>query len=411
MKILYNIFTTKNQRRLSTMLNNNIVSKFLGICNVNIDDFKETDKNFEIYISTNPISHVCPCCGNHTAYIHDYRLQKIKHSVINGKTIFLMLNKRRYVCPNCHKKFAENYSFLPKYYHSSNVFFYNILLHLKSKSSFKDIAKHFNVSTNTVQRAFKLLNTPYKTTLPTVLGIDEFKGNTGGEKYNLILTDLNNNKLWDILPSRKKTEIISYFRRFPLSERAKVRVFVMDMTNNYCNISWLFPNAQIVVDRYHFIRQVYWALDNVRKRVQKSFPNDKRLHFKHNRRILFKEYSSLNEEQQAVLRRMLDQNEDLYTAWSLKEWFIDIKKIKNPAFAEKELHNWLNSARESNLPEFKACISAFHNWFGYIINSFTHKFTNGFTEGMNNNIKVLKRIAYGYRNFENFRNRILHCFG
>ena len=122
------------------MLNNNIVSKFLGICNVNIDNFKETDKNFEIYISTNPKPHVCPCCGNHTAYIHDYRLQKIKHSVINGKTIFLMLNKRRYVCPNCHKKFAENYSFLPKYYHSSNVFFYNILLHLKSKSSFKDMS-------------------------------------------------------------------------------------------------------------------------------------------------------------------------------------------------------------------------------------------------------------------------------
>lgn len=393
------------------MLNANIVSKILGISNVNIDKFEELGNIFNIYISTNPKQHVCPHCGRATAYIHDYRLQKIKHSVINGKPIFLILNKRRYVCLHCGKRFAEQYSFLPKYYHSTNVLLFNILFSLSSKASFKDIAKQFHVSTNTVQRAFKLLNNPYKTTLPTVLGIDEFKGNTGGEKYNLILTDLKNNKLWDILPSRKKTDIISYFRRFPLSERLKVRVFVMDMTNNYCDVSWLFPNAQIVVDRYHFIRQVYWALDNVRKRVQKAFPDDKRLHFKHNRRFLFKEYSSLNNEQQAVLRRMLDQNEDLYTAWSLKEWFISVKRIHKPAFAEKELHNWLNSARESNLPEFSACISALHNWFRYIINSYKHKFTNGFTEGMNNNIKVLKRIAYGYRNFSNFRNRILHCFG
>ena len=373
--------------------------------------FEELDNNFNIYISTNPKQHICPHCGKTTTYIHDYRLQKIKHLVINGKPIFLILNKRRYVCHHCGKRFAEQYSFLPKYYHSTNVLLFNILFSLRSKASFKDIAKQFLVSTNTIQRAFKLLNTPYKTTLPTVLGIDEFKGNTGGEKYNLILTDLKNNKLWDILPSRKKTDIISYFRRFPLSERLKVRVFVMDMTNNYYDVSWLFPNAQIVVDRYHFIRQVYWALDNVRKRVQKNFPDNKRLHFKHNRRFLFKEYSSLNKEQQAVLRRMLDQNEDLYTAWSLKEWFISVKRIRKPAFAEKELHNWLNSARESNLPEFNACISALHNWFRYIINSYKHKYTNGFTEGMNNNIKVLKRIAYGYRNFNNFRNRILHCFG
>lgn len=393
------------------MLNDSIVSKLLGICNVNIDKFLESDNDIKIYISTKSKQHTCPSCSNRTKHVHDYRLQQVKHSSLNGKTVFLMLNKRRYVCNHCGKKFFERYSFLPRYYHSSSNLFFNILSLLNSKLSFKDIACQCHVSTNTVQRAFKLFNNPYKTTLPTVLGIDEFKGNTGGEKYNLILTDLNNHKLWDILPSRKKTDIISYFRRFSLDERKKVRVFVMDMTNNYCDVSWLFPNAQIVVDRYHFIRQVYWALDNVRKRVQKSFPDDKRLHFKHNRRYLIKEYSTLNEEQQIILKRMLDQNEDLYVAWSLKEWFISVKRIKKSSLAEKELHNWLNAARESNLPEFNACISALHNWFRYIINSYKHKFTNGFTEGMNNNIKVLKRIAYGYRNFNNFRNRILLCFG
>lgn len=116
-------------------------------------------------------------------------------------------------------------------------------------------------------------------------------------------------------------------------------------------------------------------------------------------------------EQQAVLRRMLDQNEDVYTAWSLKEWFIQVKNINKYSYAERELRTWLQAARESNLPEFDPCISALHNWFRYIVNSFRHKYTNGFTEGMNNNIKVLKRIAYGYRNFNNLRNRVMLCFG
>ena len=116
-------------------------------------------------------------------------------------------------------------------------------------------------------------------------------------------------------------------------------------------------------------------------------------------------------EQQAVLRRMLDQNEDVYTAWSLKEWFIQVKNINKYSYAERELRTWLQAARESNLPEFDPCISALHNWFRYIVNSFRHKYTNGFTEGMNNNIKVLKRIAYGYRKFNNLRNRVMLCFG
>lgn len=185
----------------------------------------------------------------------------------------------------------------------------------------------------------------------------------------------------------------------------------MDMTNNYKEISWLFPSAEIVVDRCHYVRQVYFALDAVRKRIQKQFPDNKRLHFKRNKYVLWKKYSELNEEDQIVLRRMLNQSEELYSAWSLKEWFIEIKELKKEKDARRELHNLLLSAQETNLSEFNACITAFCNWFGYIINGYRHKVTNDFTEGMNNNIKVLKRIAYGFRNFENFRKRILLCFG
>ena len=68
---------------------------------------------------------------------------------------------------------------------------------------------------------------------------------------------------------------------------------------------------------------------------------------------------------------------------------------------------WILEAEESGLEEFKAATTAFHNWFEYIINSIMYNYSNGLTEGYNNKIKVLKRIAYGYRNFDNLRKRIL----
>ncbi len=62
----------------------------------------------------------------------------------------------------------------------------------------------------------------------------------------------------------------------------------------------------------------------------------------------------------------------------------------------------------ADIPEFKACLTMLKNWEPYILNAFICPYSNGFTEGINNTIKVIKRIAYGYRNFDNFRRRILH---
>ena len=74
--------------------------------------------------------------------------------------------------------------------------------------------------------------------------------------------------------------------------------------------------------------------------------------------------------------------------------------------AERELHNWLIWAESTEMEEFKACTTAFHNWSREIINSIVYGYNNGYTEGTNNVIKVIKRNAYGYHKFENLRKRI-----
>jgi transposase len=77
---------------------------------------------------------------------------------------------------------------------------------------------------------------------------------------------------------------------------------------------------------------------------------------------------------------------------------------------KKEFKDWLNSVDTTDLKPFKRCVNTYFNWKNGIFNSLETPFTNGFTEGCNNKIKVLKRNAYGYRRFDRFRNRILHIF-
>lgn len=120
-------------------------------------------------------------------------------------------------------------------------FFAAIINKLYSNRSLKSIAKEYNVSSNTVFRMLKLLSpAPTPASLPETLSIDEFKGNTDGEKYNCILTDPKNHKIVDILPNRKKTNLIDYFKQY--KNRENVKFFIMDMTGNYRDIVRVFTS-------------------------------------------------------------------------------------------------------------------------------------------------------------------------
>ena len=154
--------------------------------------------------------------------------------------------------------------------------------------------------------------------------------------------------------------------------------------------------------------RIYWALNYVRKRVQKELSEEERLYFKRHRYLLDKMEYQLKPYQQQMLHKMLECNEDLYNAWQLKEIFYEFRKEKDPDKAAKLLRIFIDVAKDVGIPEFQPAITAFTNWFEYIINSKRTTYTNAFTEGKNNKTKVLKRIGYGYRNYERFRKRILH---
>ena len=392
---------------LTNMLYHHFTEKLVGLQDILIKNVYQNEKNTSILIELRKKPHLCPCCKATTSTVHDYRKQVIKDIPAFGKHIVLILRKRRYVCPDCKKRFFEQNRWLPRYHRITNRLAAYVIGKCSDVSSFTSIAKEVNLSVSTVIRIFDFVGTP-KVSMPTVLSIDEFKGNTNGEKYQCIITDPVNKRILDILPMRYKHTLVDYFRGF---DRTKTTHFVSDMWETYRDISnTYFKNATFVVDKYHFIRQVVWAFEAVRKEEQKKFSDTRRKYFKRSKSLLSKQYKYLTTEQKQQVDLMLYASEKLLKAYSLKELYFEFMQANDSKEARKLLSQWILLAGNSQIPSFVSCANTMSNWSTGILNSFDCPYTNGFTEGVNNKIKLIKRNAYGYKNFERFRKRILHIF-
>jgi transposase len=386
----------------------NFTTQLLDLKGIKVTKISHEDSFVKIYITTDPKEHTCPACGAKTSKIHDYREQTIKDLPFQFKHTYLVLRKRRYTC-SCGKRFYESYNFLPRYQRMTNRLAFFVCQELTKLTSLTSVAKSANVSVSTVIRIFNHINygTP---TLPKVLCIDEFKGNAETGKYQCILVDGEKNKVLDIIPDRCQSDLVSYFKRFSREERNKVKFFVCDMWQPYVDLAKVFfPKAIIIIDKYHFIRHVTWAIENMRKRIQKSMTTTLRKYYKRSRKLILTRYHKLKDENKEAVDLMLLYNDDLRIAHKLKEWFYEICQSDKYSYQCRELAKWIQNAESSGIPEFEKCADTYRRWHNEIKNAFKYGYTNGPTEGFNNKIKVLKRISFGLKNFYRFRNRILHC--
>lgn len=384
------------------MLGNDFTLKLLDLQEVCITNVVEDGKCIKVDCSsTKKVPN-----GFH---IHDYRTQKINFGKFNNIPLYIHLKKRRLINCKTGKITTECFNFVPKRHRIHRCVCKQVIDKLRDVRSMSSVAKEFNISTSTVMRYFNLVSYPKLTITSNVIGIDEFKGNTGGFAYNLIITDPKNHCVLDVLKTRDLEYLKTYIK--PLNKRDCIEYITQDMYEPFRLLSKSrFPNAKIVADKYHYSRQITWAIENVRKKEQKRMQKEERLFFKHSKKILLKRKEQLTDEEKNILYAMLSHSYDLEKAYQLKQAFDDFVNATTYEEAKKELEIWIEMAKESHLKEFNAAITAFTNWKEEICNSKLVQYTNGYTEGCNNKIKVLKRNTYGYRNFERFRNRILHIF-
>ena len=386
---------------------NGFVEMLFDVKGLILNHMESDDKTITLYVEFQKKAHVCPQCGNHTDKVHDSRFQKVKEVSILGKETFLLFRKKRYLCKTCGKRFAEENPMLQRYARVTSRLKQYICDQLACECSFTHVAKETNLSVPTVISVFdKSVSYPVPS-LGNAVSIDEFKGNTG-QKYQCIVADPTEHKVLDILPVRYKGTVREYFKEQTAKVLKNVKHFVSDMWEPYHDVAKeVFPNAKRIVDKYHWIRQGIWAFESVRKQVQKNLKKKDRIRMKRSRYLLNKMHDYLSSSEKQSVDEMLTVSERLKAAYELKEAFFQILRAKNHRAA---LDAWVQKALSEGEHIFQECAATLLQWKEEILLSMRVSITNGFAEGCNNKIKVLKRNAYGYRNFARFRNRILHMF-
>ena len=388
----------------------NFNMNFPGLKGVTIGRVEEQESQIVLHVSLPRKEHTCPSCGALTKKVHDYRVQKIKHLKWFERLTILFYKRRRYAC-KCGKRFAEKSPFADKYQRYSKE--WNQVARIRSvkAKTFKEAGEVLGTSTSTVIRRFKKLiveQLPEGVQLPESIAIDEFKADTDAGTYQLIIANAETHEPIDILPNRKKETIKHYLQQYGEA----VKVVVMDMNPSFkAAVRKALNRPVIIADRFHYCRYIHWAVDEVRRKVQKDWHPYDRKKCKRMRHVLHKRKDKLTDTDRWYLTRYLSMSEELKEAYDLKElykvWFEKAKTTKKMHVIKEGLEAFYRKVEETENPAFLKAIQTFKNWQVEILNSFSFGYSNGFLEGINNKSKVFKRNAYGFRKFEHFKAKIL----
>lgn len=168
----------------------------------------------------------------------------------------------------------------------------------------------------------------------------------------------------------------------------------------------MFPNAEIVADHFHAVRLANEAVNTIRIEEREKSRSKKSI-LKYGKRILAKRKENLTDREKKRLKEMLSVSENLSRAYELKEEYFSLFDVNSWKDFKLRLHRFENHVKQYNLKPFNTVLKTTISWQIEIWNGIKTGYNNGFTEGCNNTIKVLKRVCYNFRNFENFRRRIL----
>lgn len=368
-----------------------------------------------LHLSSERDEAICTRCGNLSHKIHQNHRYLVKDLPLMGQPVYLEINRRQFKCKICNKPFSEQLDFVKARRKYTNRLANNIVGQVL-ENDIKSVAERNNVTPEEIETmlkdAFHQLNHQKPIGLKR-LGIDEIALIKGQGKYCAVLVDLDQGKLIEIISDRRKEKIAEVLTGWGTEVLLQIEEVSMDLWIPYKNlVEELMPNAQVVADRFHVMKQVNTELDNQRKKEKReaekiNSESDKEQilsGLKKRKYALLKNEDNLTEEQKDKLEEVKQVSPTLSKMHHLKE---ELRMIFQSSIdwleALFELGNWLVSARQY-YPESQ---NTMLRWFDEIIAYFDHRTTNGMVEGINNKLKLIKRSAFGFNNFDNFKIRSL----
>lgn len=332
-----------------------------------------------------------------------------------GLRIYLDLEVRRVYCRSCGLVKQEKLFFLADNPFYTKRFASYVGRRCRS-SSIKDIAKELHLHWDTV----KDLDKQYMkeqlrrtgTPAPQVIGVDEVSIRKG-HSYRIVVSDLLRKRpIWFGGVDRSEESMDMFFKEWGLKKTRKTRLAVMDMWKPFRKSTLKnVPKVAILFDKFHVMGHLGKALDEVRKSEYGRVAGKDRTYIKGQKYTLLSNKENLSLDGKRSLKKLLAVNRRLSIAYVLKESFGQMWSYEKEGWARKFFDNWKESLKWQRLPSYEKFAKMIEkHWDGIVAYCRPeNKVPLGFVEGFNNKIRVLQRRAYGIRDEEYLRLKILTC--
>ncbi len=386
-----------------------ILDEILGLPQLTIERTEVQATEIHLYVKLRTESAMCPHCHQECRELHQNSVRVIRDLPLSGRPCYLHVRIRRFWCPRCGLPVAEPLEWVEPYRNYTTRYEGHIY-ELVRQNNITSVEALEGLSYEVVEGIFLREATRRIPAEPfhglRRLGIDEIAERKGRKAYDVICYNLDTGKPVEVLQGRTKHHLRDYFKALSAEVIEGIQEVCIDMWRPYAQVVVeVLSHAVLVVDRFHIMRSVNTDLKTLKNQRKAALPEKaKACHYP-----LLKNQEDLTEQQQETLDAVYEADPSLKRAHQLKEQFRMIfETVQSIEDARKQMQKWIGKAYKEGV--FPTVITHMKTWLSSILNYFHQRTTNSPSEGINNKIKLIKRRAYGFRNFAHFRLRILTAF-
>lgn len=355
----------------------------------------------------------CPKCATPSDSTYDHRTVRVKDAPIRGSGVALVIRKRRLWCKPCKKPFTESIPGIAKGKRHTERFVRALHWACENFVDLTRVRQAYHYSSGFLyEHYYRHLrrtlvergNYPW----PTQVGIDEhaFRKHpqAGQPEFVTMIVDYDNARVRELVEGKTTGALAAALADIPRRER--VESVVLDLCDPFKKFAReFFPKARIVADKFHVIRLLNPALFKRRREIAGSRADGRA------KRLLVMSGYRLGYEKRHALLSFLKDHPELRELYEWKERLLRFYRIPDYYRAHKALRKMTDEMSFSHLKEIQTLRKTLLKWREEILNYFSTRLTNARTEGFNNKAKVVKRRAYGYKSFENYRLKVLTACG
>lgn len=352
----------------------------------------------------------CPCCQSQDVRVKETKERSFRMLNLGNKRTYLKLNTYKIWCHRCDTKAWIKLPFtigkLPM-----TKSFMQYVIQLTAITTLLAVATLLGMQWNTVKNIDKanLAKRAKQFSFKKLryLSIDEIAIKKG-HKYMTIFSDISTGRIIHAVEGRKEEALRPFLKQLAKKAR-RLRGIAIDMSASYANALKLhLPNVEIIFDRFHVTKLLTDTIDKIRRSEYARHNNEGLRVLKGQRFLLLRNFADLDPAQQDHLKQLLEINQPLAIAHSMKEQFRLFWSCQSRHEGARFLALWVITALESGVASLAKVARAFLRRAAGLLSYFDHRIDNGKAEGINNKIKVLKRQAYGFRDQEYFKLRLYH---